>query len=82
MTGCCLEKLLKSIGIFLSAVSSNRYLREFLEVGGVLTLLEILGLEKITEEAKKESVKLLQVIANSGRKYKELICESYGGYRV
>uniref|UniRef100_A0A2K6TWH9 Armadillo like helical domain containing 1 n=1 Tax=Saimiri boliviensis boliviensis TaxID=39432 RepID=A0A2K6TWH9_SAIBB len=78
MTGCCLEKLLKSIGIFLSAVSSNRYLREFLEVGGVLTLLEILGLEKITEEAKKESVKLLQVIANSGRKYKELICESYG----
>ncbi|XP_021529000.2 armadillo-like helical domain containing protein 1 isoform X1 [Aotus nancymaae] len=78
MTGCCLEKLLKSIGIFLSAVSSNRYLREFLEVGGVLTLLEILGLEKIMEEAKKESVKLLQVIANSGRKYKELICESYG----
>ncbi|KAL0604563.1 Armadillo-like helical domain containing protein 1 [Plecturocebus cupreus] len=78
MTGCCLEKLLKSIGIFLSAVSSNRYLGEFLEVGGVLTLLEILGLEKMTEEAKKESVKLLQVIANSGRKYKELICESYG----
>nr|XP_028690258.1 armadillo-like helical domain containing protein 1 isoform X4 [Macaca mulatta] len=58
--------------------SCNRYLIEFLEVGGVLTLLEILGLEKIKEEAKKESVKLLQVIANSGRTYKELICESYG----
>ncbi|KAM4873445.1 armadillo-like helical domain containing protein 1 isoform 1-T5 [Thomomys bottae] len=78
MTGLCLEKILKSIGIFLSAVSSNRYLTEFLEVGGVLTLLEILGLEKIKEEDKKESIKLLQVIANSGRKYKELICESYG----
>ncbi|XP_023410087.2 armadillo-like helical domain containing protein 1 [Loxodonta africana] len=78
MTGCCLDKLLKSIGIFLSAVSSNRYLIEFLEVGGVLTLLEILGLEKIKEEHKKESIKLLQLIANSGRKYKELICESYG----
>ncbi|XP_016054793.1 PREDICTED: uncharacterized protein C1orf228 homolog [Miniopterus natalensis] len=78
MTGSCLEKLLRSIGIFLSAVNSNRYLIEFLEVGGVLTLLEILGLEKITEEDKKESIKLLQVIANSGRKYKELICESYG----
>ena len=51
-------------------------------VGGVLTLLEILALNKIKEEDKKESVKLLQVIANSGRKYKELICESYGGYRV
>uniref|UniRef100_A0A8D0WBJ8 Armadillo like helical domain containing 1 n=2 Tax=Sus scrofa TaxID=9823 RepID=A0A8D0WBJ8_PIG len=78
MTGSCLEKLLRSIGVFLSAVSSNRYLIEFLEVGGVLTLLEILALEKIKEEDKKESVKLLQVIANSGRKYKELICESYG----
>ncbi|EHA99770.1 hypothetical protein GW7_00346 [Heterocephalus glaber] len=78
MTGLGLEKLLRSIGIFLSAVSSNRYLIEFLEVGGVLTLLEILGLEKIKEEDKKESIKLLQFIANSGRKYKELICESYG----
>ncbi|XP_019060941.1 armadillo-like helical domain containing protein 1 isoform X4 [Fukomys damarensis] len=78
MTGSGLEKLLRAIGIFLSAVSSNRYLIEFLEVGGVLTLLEILGLEKIKEEDKKEAIKLLQVIANSGRKYKELICESYG----
>ncbi|KAB0385738.1 hypothetical protein FD755_000694 [Muntiacus reevesi] len=78
MTGSPLDKLLRSIGVFLSAVSSNRYLIEFLEVGGVLTLLEILALNKITEEDKKESIKLLQVIANSGRKYKELICESYG----
>ncbi|XP_005370132.1 armadillo-like helical domain containing protein 1 [Microtus ochrogaster] len=78
MTGLDLEKLLRSIGIFLSAVSSNRYLIEFLEIGGVLTLLEILGLEKIKEEDKKESIKLLQIIANTGRKYKELICESYG----
>ncbi|GAB1288804.1 Armadillo-like helical domain-containing 1 [Apodemus speciosus] len=57
---------------------SNRYLIEFLEIGGVLTLLEILGLEKIKEDDKKESIKLLQIIANTGRKYKELICESYG----
>ncbi|EQB77471.1 hypothetical protein CB1_000365059 [Camelus ferus] len=72
------HKLLRSIGVFLSAVSSNHYLIEFLEVGGVLTLLEILALENIKEEGKKESIRLLQVIANSGRKYKELICESYG----
>ncbi|XP_010846194.1 PREDICTED: uncharacterized protein C1orf228 homolog [Bison bison bison] len=78
VTGSPLDKLLRSIGVFLSAVSSNRYLIEFLEVGGVLTLLEILALNKIKEEDKKESIKLLQVIANSGRKYKELICESYG----
>ncbi|XP_023617683.1 LOW QUALITY PROTEIN: uncharacterized protein C1orf228 homolog [Myotis lucifugus] len=82
MTGSSLEKVLKSIGIFLTSVNSNRYLIEFLEVGGALTLLETLletlGMEKIKEEDKKESIRLLQVIANSGRKYKELICESYG----
>uniref|UniRef100_A0A8D0G703 Armadillo like helical domain containing 1 n=1 Tax=Sphenodon punctatus TaxID=8508 RepID=A0A8D0G703_SPHPU len=78
MYGTYLGQQLKSIGVFLSAASSQRYLLEFLEVGGVLTLLEILGLKQLKEEDKRESVKLLQLIANAGRKYKELICESYG----
>ncbi|XP_016285295.2 armadillo-like helical domain containing protein 1 isoform X1 [Monodelphis domestica] len=78
MNGTCLEKLLKSIGIFLSAVSCNRYLVEFLEVGGALTLLEILGLEQINDVEKKEAILLLKMIVSCGRKYKELICESYG----
>ncbi|KYO46431.1 hypothetical protein Y1Q_0006540 [Alligator mississippiensis] len=78
MNGTCLDQLLKAIGIFLSAASGHRYLIEFLEVGGVLTLLEILGLSQLKEEDKKESIKLLQLVANAGRKYKELICESYG----
>ncbi|MEE6495299.1 hypothetical protein FKM82_002002 [Ascaphus truei] len=51
---------------------------EFVEVGGILTLLEILGLKHLKEEHKKESLKLLQILANAGRNYKELICESYG----
>ncbi|XP_030350388.1 armadillo-like helical domain containing protein 1 isoform X2 [Strigops habroptila] len=74
----CLSKLLRSIGIFLSAASGHRYLIEFLEIGGVLILLEILGLNYQKEDDKRESVKLLQLIAGAGRKYKELICESYG----
>ncbi|XP_032074684.1 armadillo-like helical domain containing protein 1 isoform X2 [Thamnophis elegans] len=78
MYGTCLEKQLKSIGIFLSAASGQRYLLEFLEIGGILTLLEILGLKQLKEEDKMESVKLLQLVAKSGRKFKELICESYG----
>ncbi|KAG8132300.1 hypothetical protein E2320_010169, partial [Naja naja] len=57
---------------------SQRYLLEFLEIGGILTLLEILGLKQVKEEDKMESVKLLQLVAKSGRKFKELICESYG----
>ncbi|XP_074764255.1 armadillo-like helical domain containing protein 1 [Athene noctua] len=74
----CLNKLLKSIGIFLSAANGHRYLLEFLETGGVVILLEILGLNHLKQEDKRESVKLLQLVADSGRKYKELICESYG----
>ncbi|NWX11642.1 ARMD1 protein, partial [Aegotheles bennettii] len=74
----CLNKLLKSIGIFLSAASGHRYLIEFLEIRGVVILLEILGLNHLKEEDKREAVKLLQLIAGTGRMYKELICESYG----
>ncbi|XP_037260281.1 armadillo-like helical domain containing protein 1 [Falco rusticolus] len=74
----CLDKLLKSIGILLSAASGCRYLIEFLEPGGILILLEVLGLNHLKEENKRESLKLLQLVADAGRKYKELICESYG----
>ena len=51
---------------------------EFLEVGGVLTALEILGLKQAKEVDKTESLRLLTCIAEAGRKHKELICESYG----
>ncbi|XP_078527870.1 armadillo-like helical domain containing protein 1 isoform X6 [Lissotriton helveticus] len=78
MFGTCLNELLQSIGIFLSATSSNRYLIEFVEVGGILTLLEILGMRQVKEKEKKEAIKLLIILAHTGRKYKELICESYG----
>ena len=51
---------------------------EFMEVGGTLTLLEIIGLKQAKEHDKAEALKCLHHIANAGRKYKELICESYG----
>nr|XP_033772433.1 armadillo-like helical domain containing protein 1 isoform X3 [Geotrypetes seraphini] len=78
MFGTCLSELLKAISIFLSAVSGSRYLLEFVEIGGILTLLEILGLKDLKDENKTQALKLLQIMANAGRKYKELICESYG----
>uniref|UniRef100_F7DY43 Armadillo like helical domain containing 1 n=1 Tax=Ornithorhynchus anatinus TaxID=9258 RepID=F7DY43_ORNAN len=76
----CRGDLLASKMLFMcsSLPPSYHYLVEFLEVGGVLTLLEILGLETLQEEDRKEAIKLLQLIANAGRKFKELICESYG----
>lgn len=60
----------------------HKFLSEFLEVGGILTLLEILGLKQSKEIDKKYAILLLQHVANAGRKYKELICESYGRYRL
>ena len=55
-----------------------KFLSEFLQVGGVLTLLEITGLKQARESDKAEALMLLTSIANAGRKHKELICESYG----
>ncbi|XP_030063121.1 armadillo-like helical domain containing protein 1 isoform X2 [Microcaecilia unicolor] len=78
MFGTCLNELLEAISIFLSAVSGSRYLFEFVEIGGILTVLEILGLKELKEENKRQALKLLQIMTGAGRKYKELICESYG----
>ena len=54
------------------------FLMEFLEVGGVLTLLEIISLKSCLETDKSEAQRLLTLVANKGRQYKEMICESYG----
>lgn len=78
MIGTCLNEQLRAISIFLSASSGHKFMAEFLEVGGVLTLLEIIGLKQAKEEDKSEALKNIHYIANAGRKYKELICESYG----
>ncbi|XP_071764649.2 adenine DNA glycosylase [Centroberyx gerrardi] len=78
MFGTYLGLQLKAIGVFLSASSHDQYLREFLEDGGALTLLDVLGQTQTQEEDKAEALRLLLTISNAGRKYKEFICESYG----
>ncbi|XP_026161008.1 armadillo-like helical domain containing protein 1 [Mastacembelus armatus] len=78
MFGTFLGLQLKAIGIFLSASSHDQYLMEFLEDGGVLTLLDILSYAQSKEEDKTEALRLLLTVSNGGRKYKEIICESQG----
>jgi hypothetical protein len=58
----------------------HKFLAEFLEVGGALTVVEILGVKQAREADKAEALRLLTCIASAGRQYKELICESYGLY--
>ena len=57
---------------------SHRFLEEFLEVGGVLTVVEILSVKQARETDKTEALKLLTCVASAGRQYKEIICEGYG----
>lgn len=69
---------LQVIHIFISAAAGHRFLTEFLEVGGVLTVLEILNLQQLFEEDVVEALQILHTVANTGRSYKELICEMDG----
>ncbi|KPP69017.1 hypothetical protein Z043_112256, partial [Scleropages formosus] len=56
----------------------HSYLTEFLEVGGVFTILDIINHKQTSDGDKREALHLLQAIANAGRTYKELVCESLG----
>ncbi|EDO48169.1 predicted protein [Nematostella vectensis] len=78
MMGSYVKLQLQAITIFVGASSGHKFLAEFLEVGGVLTVLEILGLKQAKEEDKAQALKLLMHVVNSGRRYKELVCESFG----
>ncbi|XP_062513884.1 armadillo-like helical domain containing protein 1 [Corticium candelabrum] len=78
MLGTCIQLQLKAISIFVGSCSGYKFLNEFIEVGGIMTALEILGLRQATEEGKMEALRLLLIVAKGGRKYKELICESFG----
>jgi hypothetical protein len=69
---------LRAISIFVSAASGHRFLTEFLEVGGVLTILEILNLDQLFDEDKIVALQILHTVANTGRSYKELVCEVEG----
>ncbi|TDH08427.1 hypothetical protein EPR50_G00097690 [Perca flavescens] len=58
MFGTFLGLQLKAIGIFLSASGHDQHLVEFLEDGGVLTLLDILNHTETKEEEKSEALRV------------------------
>lgn len=53
------------------------FLKEFMEVGGALTVLEILSLPQVSQTDKTAALRLLTHVAMGGRKFKEMLCESY-----
>ncbi|XP_039462198.1 armadillo-like helical domain containing protein 1 isoform X3 [Oreochromis aureus] len=61
-----------------SMKNSDQYLINFLEDGGVVTLLNILSHSQSKDDDKAGAIKLLLTVSKAGRKYKEIICESHG----
>jgi len=78
ITGTCVTLQMKALHVFLSATAGHHFMAQFIEVGGVCTLLEIIGLKQSKDIDRTLALKILIVIAASGRQYKELICECYG----
>ncbi len=69
---------LQAITVFVAASSGQRYLAEFVEVGGVATVIEILSLPQLPEQDKREAMRLLMAVASAGRHYKEIVCDGDG----
>lgn len=54
--GTCLNEQLRALRIFLQSSAGNKFLGEFLDVGGLFTLLEILNVNQINDEDKQQAV--------------------------
>ena len=58
--GTCLNEQLRALRVFLQSSTGNKYLGEFLDVGGLFTLLEILNVNQIKDEDKQQAVNILK----------------------
>ena len=67
---------LRAVSIFVGASGGQRFLVEFMEVGGALTVMEILQLPYATEDDLAAAMELLLVFADAGPKFKESLCQS------
>lgn len=78
ITGTYVSLQLKALNTFLAATAGYQFMAQFIEIGGVCTLLEIVALKQSENINRTLSLKILANIASAGRQYKELICECYG----
>eukprot|EP00899_Mesostigma_viride_P016457 jgi/Mesvir1/24812/Mv22061-RA.1 len=74
-SGLPTTNMLQAINIFISASSGSNYLTEFVEVGGIIAVLDLLAHRELPQGDKRHALTLLASIADAGRQYKELMCE-------
>eukprot|EP00232_Nephroselmis_pyriformis_P019006 CAMPEP_0182893660 /NCGR_PEP_ID=MMETSP0034_2-20130328/24609_1 /TAXON_ID=156128 /ORGANISM="Nephroselmis pyriformis, Strain CCMP717" /LENGTH=319 /DNA_ID=CAMNT_0025027415 /DNA_START=35 /DNA_END=991 /DNA_ORIENTATION=+ len=78
LVGYAVAEALQVISIFVEASSGHRFLTEFIEVGGLVTVMDILSVPTLAPDVKLQACRLLQQVANQGRGCKELMCELNG----
>ena len=79
---CCKEKeshqtTLHVISLFITGSPNTRFLLEFLQVGGLATLLQLLK-TTLDERIRQSILKIIRHIGSGGRSFKENICDNHG----
>ena len=71
---------LETLRVFLRSSNGSRYLVEFLEAGGLLTLLQILNAQHRTvdEAVKHAAMTVLECVLGAGKVYREMVCKHRG----
>jgi hypothetical protein len=69
---------LRAIGLFINAIAGRRFLAEFVEVGGIGMLIDIVEMQGVSSQDKVEALRLIVSASEAGRRYKEVICENGG----
>lgn len=70
---------LRAIHVFLSASAGQKYVEEFLSVGGLRTLTQCIEVDHDTvSDDSLVAMAILQAVADGGRRYKENVCEAGG----
>jgi len=77
LTPCAVQ--LRAIHVFLSASAGQKYIEEFLSVGGLRTLTQCIEVNHDTvNDDGVAAMAVLQAVADGGRRYKESVCEAGG----
>ena len=71
---------LETLRVFLRSSNGSRYLVEFLEAGGLLTLLQILNAQHraVDEGVKHAALAVLECVLGAGKVYRDMVCKYRG----
>ena len=71
---------LETLLVFLRSSNGSRYLVEFLEAGGLLTLLQLLTAQHrgVEKSVKHAAMQVLECMLGAGKVYREMVCKYQG----